>query len=509
MPFYSRQSSWLSPTLTANFSASGVLSVIPPLADDGISRIRFAKKKEPVIGNTKKLTLNDAVRYALRHNPEILRSIQQIRSIHGKLISTRAQLLPRLIATIALRDAPSSPVPPAFSEVSPADSSPTKLPSRHGVANRLSWNAQLSVQQLIFDGGGKLASMQAVKHQEAMSFFTLCGTIDSVIAQVKTAFFRVILNRTLVAVQERSVAVLENQLENQKRRYQVGTAPRLSVLQAQAATASAASTLVTVQNDLRISQHQLVKLLGMNYAGYAEIPLHVVGDLEVRFHTISPAESVREGLTRNSTLKAQREHVLSQVALVQEVLSGRYPKITLGGGYLIQDNARSYIGGWFCGLNGTWNILGGSGQVRQSKAQLKQSVISYNDNVRSVVASVQKNVANLRQAQEIIRSQQASVVQAMEALRLAREQCDSGIGTQLEVFDAKIKLLQSQAAVLQARFGYIQALAQYESILSLNTLHIEPRDLLTDKEKQRFDRAMVLDKTLPIVQAMRLSEYTP
>jgi len=496
MFFCSRQSNWLSPILVANCSVSTEFPVTSAPAHNGIPRVRLAKI-EKKLTNTKKFTINSAIQYALRHNPEILDSIQQIRSVHGKLISTRAQLLPRLGATSACQDIPSSLASSVFSETSRvADGSTIKLPGTQGRADHLSWNARLAVQQLIFDGGRSLAGMRAAKHQEYMSFFTLCSTIDNIIAQVKTAFFRVILNRTLVAIQEQSVVLLEDQLENQKKRYQVGVVQRLSVLQAQSAVATATSALAKIQNDSRTAQDQLVRLLGINYTKRAEIPFHVVGNLEVRCHTISPEESVRTGLTRSPTLKAQREHVLAQAASFREALSKRYPKITLGVGYLVQTNASAYLrkimGGWFCGLNGTWNFLDGS-EIVQSKAQLEQSIIRYDSNVRSVVASIQRNVADLQQAQETIGSQQTNVAEATETLRLACEQFDSGIGTQLEVFDAKIKLLQSQAAVLQARFCYIQALAQYASILSINTQHIELEDLLTKKEQRRFEKLKVLD----------------
>ncbi|WP_158404307.1 TolC family protein [Candidatus Xiphinematobacter sp. Idaho Grape] len=495
VPFCSRRSNRMSLASVANFSASGVLFVTPLLASDSVPHVRPDRIKKLGI-NPKLLTLNDAMRYALRHNPEILNSIQQIRSVHGKLISTRAQLLPRLVATSAFQDVPSS-ITNAFNEIPPVtDSSPMKFPSGRGTVNHFFWKTQLAAQQLVFDGGGSLAGMRAVKHQENMSFFTLRSTIDSVIAQVKTAFFRVILDRALVAVQEQSVALLEDQLESQKKHYQVGTVPKLDVLQAQAAVASAASTLVRVQNNLCISQHQLVKLLGMNYTKHAEIPFRVVGDLEVRFCAVSSEEAVRIGLARSPILKAQRECILSQAASVREAISNRYPKITLGGGYLVQNNTRSHprraTGGWFFGLNGTWNVFGGlnaySSEVIQSKALLEQSRIRYDNSARSVIASIQQSIADLRQAQEVIRSQQANVVQAAGTLRLAREQFDSGVGTQLEVFNAKIKLLQSQTAVLQARFGYIQALAQYEAMLSINTQYKETEALLTNKEQQHFEK---------------------
>ncbi len=486
----------LGNSASPNFPSS-LLPPVPtaPVPTASIPRIRVAKTTE-LSPHAPKLTLDGAVQYALSHNPDVLSAVEQIRLTQGQYISVRAQLLPQLVATGSFGgQSPilaNPPRPIHKLDIPGVDSTAFTT----GSANNYLWDIRIGVQQLVFDGGGALSATRAAHYVADKSYFALRSTIDNVIANVKIAFFQVILNRSLIVVQEQSVALLENQLEDQESRYQAGTVPKFNVLQAQVAVANAVPPLITARNNLRVSQYQLVKLLGMNYTGDpTQVPFNVIGDLTINFRKIIPEEAVRTGLTRNPSLKAQRQSILAQAANITASLSGFYPRITFGGGFLAQNNFNySNIGntveGWFFGLNGSWNIFDGLntyGQVVQAKAQLSQAKISYDNTVRTVILNIQQDISYLQQAQETIESQQASVIQATEALRLARERLDAGAGTQLDILNAQVALLQAQTTVLQAKFSYIQALAQYDAALSLSTRYVETfQDPLENKEKWRF-----------------------
>ncbi len=484
-----------------NFPTSLLPSVsTSPVPAASIPRIRIAKTTELETSHAPKLTLDSAVKFALAHNPDVLNSVEQIRITRGQYISIRAQLLPQLVATGSF--AGKSPIlvnPPRPKLNIPAltpDAAIDLGELTGSDLNNYAWNVQIGVQQLVFDGGGALSQTRAAQYLQDQSYFTLRSVIDRAISQVKIAFFQVILNRALIVVQEQSVSLLENQLEDQESRYQAGTVPKFNVLQAQVAVANAVPPLITARNNLRIAQYQLVKILGMNYQGDpTQIPFNVIGDLTVEFRKIIPDESIRIGLTRNPSLKAQRESILSQAASITAALSGYYPRITFGAGYIAQNNINfqnigNTVEGWFFGFNGSWNIfdgLGTYGRVTTAKAQLAQAKIGYDNSVRGVILEIQQDISYLQQAQETIESQQASVVQATEALRLARERLDAGAGTQLDVLNAQVALLQAQTTVLQAKFTYLQALAQYDAALSLSTQYVETfRDPLESKEKWRF-----------------------
>lgn len=460
-----------------------------------------AKQRNP---NVADMTIDEAVRIALKQNPAILDAVEQIRLNQGRVVQVRAQLIPQVNISSAYnqqgmnlasngRSGPSTltfPVP---------GGEPVVLKSGTPEIQNKTWNIQFAVTQLLFDGGRAISNTRAAIAAEQSAFFSLRATIDSIIAQVKTNFFQVVLNRALIVAQEQSVNLLQQQLQDQQNRYEAGTVPRFNVLQAEVALANAKPPLIQAQNAYRISLYQLVQLLGMDYPkGHpSEVPFNVIGALAYLPRKINTDQSIRVAIARNPSLKAQRQVILAQAANVDAQLAGYLPTINASGGYQVTNNLSTTsltntVEDWFFGATGSWAIWDGlatAGLVKQAKAQLEQAKINYDNSTREVILNVQQAISNLQQARETIDSQTASVVQGMEALRLAQERLDAGAGTQLDVLNAQVSLLQSQTFVLQARYDYIQALAQYDQALSLDTQYEDSfDDPLTRSEAKRFNK---------------------
>ena len=153
-------------------------------------------------------------------------------------------------------------------------------------------------------------------------------------------------------------------------------------------------------------------------------------------------------------------------------------------------------------MTGSWNIFDGLatvGATQAARASLQQSMINYDNSARGVELDVQRAVSNLIEAQEVIDSQRANVVQATEALRLSRERLDAGAGTQLDVLNAQVSLLQSQTTELEGTYRYVTALAEYNRVLSLDTVYADTYDdpMLEAKERRRNDLLNATDNPNP------------
>lgn len=464
-------------------------------SQETLKKLRAAAKGTEAPPAAKKMNLEEVVDFALRNNPDVLRAIEQIRLTSGQLISVRSQILPQITATSSYQFLDQSLAGPGANPLAPPPQ------------NRF-WNFQFGLSQLLFDSGAAVSGIISARNVEISSYFQLRKVIDDTIAAVKINFYQIILNRALIVAQEQSVALLESQLQDQINRYEAGTVPRFNVLQAEVALANAIPPLIQARNNLRISQFQLVRLIGLDYdqSNPALPPFDVVGDLNANFRKINTDESIRTALIRSPELKAQRQDILAQAANVNVQLAGYGPKISATAGYEWQNDPSfrdltQTLEGWFFGFQGSWNLFDGfltAGNVKQAKARLMQSKILYDNTVRSVILTVQEAISNLQQARETIDSQQASVAQATEALRLSRERLDAGAGTQLDVLNAQVSLLQAQTTLLQAKFSYIQALAQYDAALSLDTQWEEAfDDPLAAPEKRRFIKINAPDRPQP------------
>ena len=442
----------------------------------------------------KRFTIDDAIATALQKNPDILAAIQQIRLTSGQLITVRAAQLPTLNVNSGYGVESDTLVDPSY--------------TGQAIGQNQAWNVVIGINQSIWSGWKNQADFSAARLANESSFYALRQTIDQTVAQTKTIFYDVIFNRALIRVREESVAVLQTQLQDQQSRFEAGTVPRFNVLQAEVALANAIPPVIQARNALRISQFALVKQLGLDYpSDPSQVPFDVVGALDYDPIKIDLPKSVFTALARNPSLKIQRQNILISVEQVKAALSGFQPTLNATAGYQafnIPTAAQldEAANGLFFGVTGSWNIFDGLatvGATQTAKAALEQSKINYDNSARGVELEVQRAVSNLIEAQEVIDSQRANVVQATEALRLSRERLDAGAGTQLDVLNAQVSLLQSQTTELEGTYRYILALAEYNRVLSLDTVYADTYDdpMLTTRERRRNDLLNSTDNPNP------------
>jgi outer membrane protein TolC len=441
----------------------------------------IAKQRNPKVPDLK---IEDAIQTAIKQNPEILGAVQELNTSSGKFISIRSRIIPQISLN--------SNYGFTTREVNDVNFGGANI-------NSEAWSVNVEFSQLIYDGGAVVSGIRAALSDEQEAYYRLRGVIDNVISEVKINFFEVVLNRALIIANQQSVDLLAEQLKDQQNRYEAGTVPRFNVLQAEVALANAKPPLIQAQNNYRVSMYRLVRLLGIDYPpGFpSEVPFNIVGKLDYKPRTFNSDESVRIAVTRNPDLKAQRQLILGEAARVNQQIAGYLPQISASARQtnesdFLTNNLGDMVNGWFFGVKGSWAVWDGLltyGNVKSAKARMEQSKINYDNGVREVILQVQQAISKLLEARETVDSQEASVVQGVEALRLAQERLDAGAGTQLDVLNQQTSLLQSQTFLLQAYYSYIQGLAEYDRALSLDTRFQDIfDDPLTKPQAKRFNK---------------------
>jgi outer membrane protein TolC len=266
--------------------------------------------------------------------------------------------------------------------------------------------------------------------------------------------------------------VLQSQLQDQTNRFEAGTVPRFNVLQAQVALSNQIPQLITAQNNYRISELQLAKTLGLDFNPRRgdSAPLEAVGELVYIPRVIEIAQAIAVAKQNRPFLKQQKAIVLSNNSQVGVARSTYFPQINATAGEEFRsspltDNIRAARSGYIFGATGSWAIWDWGatfGRVKQAKAILEESKVTFDDDVRQVELEVQQAYSNLLQGKELIQSQEKNVEQATEALRLAQARLDAGAGTQLEVLDARLQLTTAQSTRLQALYTWNAAVAEFD-----------------------------------------------
>jgi outer membrane protein TolC len=502
---------------------------------------------------THPLTVDEAVQLALKQNPSILAQIQQLKVQKGLFFQAQSKLLPQLTmasnysqndnalspsvssrrANFDLLVVPSGSALPVSTLPANASLVPVSAFTGGGSSSsssqNQSWQVTLTVSQLVYDGGATIASRRAARINEDQAYYTLRDTIDTVVQTVRTQFYQILLDKALVQVQEESVNLLQSQLEDQKSRYEAGTVPQFNVLQAEGTLENQIPQLIAAQNNYFIAQVTLARTLGIPATRQytTNNPLPIVGELSYEPIQYDLGSALIAARANRPFLKAQRSSILANVENITVQASGYKPTITASVGWEQKNNPTTNdmsntLQGWFLGFQGSWNIFDGFltyGRVKQARAQLEQSKVTYDDSVRQVELEVATSVSNLRQGALTVDSAQTGVNVNLEALRLADERLAAGTGTQLDVLNAQQQLTTARSNLVSAYFTYLSAVFSYQLNTGTETKYNNvfddglarpstlTRDEATKAARSRYDSP--LDPGKPATQKAKRISLTP
>ncbi|MBV8899898.1 MAG: TolC family protein [Verrucomicrobia bacterium] len=480
--------------------------------------------------------MDEAVQLALRQNPSILQQVQALKLQRGVVLVAQSTLLPQLVMTgtysktdpallhtsgrTSTTSGPSldllavpagTSVPPTGGPL-PAGTATVPLNQIFGnVSSALAgptdtWVVQLYIQQTLWNGGADIAARRQARISEDAAYYQLRDTIDQIVANVRTQFDQILLDRALIQVQEESVNLLQSQLADQRSRFEAGTVPQFNVLQAETQLENQIPQLITARNNYRIAQLTLARTLGIpadqQYA--SDEPLPVAGMLTYSPIQYDLASALAVARASRPFLKVQRSNVLAGVENVTVQAAGFQPTITAQAGLEQRSDPTSTQltktrEGWFLGLSGSWNIFDGFrtyGNVKQARASLEQAKATFDDAVRQVELEVATAVSNLRNSQETIISTQKAIEEAREALRLSNERLAAGTGTQLDVLNAQTQLTTAETNFVQAEYNYSAYVIEFQ------------RSTATEiKYNNEFDSATARPSTLTAGEASKAAKF--
>ncbi len=456
----------------------------------GESDLGWSERGAPVF------RIDQAVITALKQNPAVLQTLEDLRRTKGVIIQISAEALPQIGPSFTWDwfDPNLNTINGLSSFSTPSGGptpTPTGTPSRMGVGgiknlrSDITYNIKVTGTQLVFNYG-TFRLIRGTFFQRDSAYFALRNAVDQTIATVKTQFYQVIVNRELIVVQEQSVNLLDSQLKDQQNRFEAGTVPRFNVLQAQVQLYNQIPQLIAAQNNYRISVLQLAKTLGLDFKPRREVtaPLRASGDLAYIPRKIDLPVAIEEGKRNRPFLKEQRANVLNQIQQVHVAIGSWLPNVNAnGGGEWLSNDFNSSFGdvskGWLTTVTGSWPIWDSGmawGKIQQQRALLSEQEITYDDDVRQVELEIQQAASNLLQNRESIQATEKNLESAAEAVRLAKARLDAGAGTQLDVLNAQVQLTTAQSTNLQALFGYISSLAEFDRATGAQSSYTETFD---------------------------------
>jgi outer membrane protein len=423
------------------------------------------------------LTLDECVKIALKQNPAVLKARQELERTRGLVMESRSGTMPRLSITgqYATSDQSSSQ-----NTSSNAAMQNSQTLSGIGPYQENPWVTQIEASQALYTGGRVSSSVRSARLADEIAGSRLRQAEADIIFEVRRAFYQVLLNTAQVNVREQSIKLLEQEVQDARKKLDSGTVPRFNVLRVEVEMANARPPLIRAQNGLRLSRESLVKLLALETAssntGFTE--MNFTGSLGYKHVDWQVGDALSKARAARPELAASKEQVDRATEQIAAAQAGYKPDIALFGNYGIGNTtpfateSDGTLSTWTAGVRASWPLFEGMftrAKVIQARAILEQAKLDLDDTKRNIELEVRRSYSDYLQALELIESQKKTVEQAEESLRLAEAQFRAGTGTQLDVLSAQTALTETRSNSIQALYEYNTAIANLERVTGTTT----------------------------------------
>ncbi len=398
----------------------------------------------------KVLTLGDAVVIALTNQPAIRRAQERVKAQGSVLGQAKSAYYPTISLNSSYRSTTQS------GTTSTSQSAFDSVTS----ATNLNWT--------VYDFGKREGSVQKQKDTLVARQFAEQTTVEEVVLNVKTAYYRYLQGKVLVRVREDTVKHREALVRQARGFFEVGTRPRIDVARAETNLFAAQADLIEAQNSMRIAWAELRNTMGLQNFSVRPLaeeallnkPIETLArELAIRKPVFSLKDARETAYSLRPELKdfdAQRKAQDSAIATARR---GHLPDILFNSSYGRRGNSRGSNDtfpmdvNWAVGFNVNVPIFNGfetSYQVKEAMGNYGE-IKALEDQTRQQIAlDVERSYLNLIGAGERIKATESAVRSAKENLDLSNGRYRVGVGSIIEITEAQVINTQAQTNHIQA-----------------------------------------------------------
>jgi multidrug efflux system outer membrane protein len=262
-----------------------------------------------------------------------------------------------------------------------------------------------------------------------------------------------------VEATRRALALREDGLALQKKRFDGGVISEYDYRQLEAETAAARAQLPPFEREREIQEAALSVLLGRTPREILEKSIsRVEKEQTIPLPAVVPSGLPSELLLRRPDLVEAEQRLIAANARVAVARSAMFPSIQLTG---FLGSEAQMLSALFSGPAGIWQLAaavaapifaGGrlEAATDAARAREQQALAGYQGAIQNAFREVRAALAAQRRAMEAFEAESARAAALETTLRLARLRYDNGLVSQLELIDAQRNLLAAEIARYEA-----------------------------------------------------------
>jgi outer membrane protein len=317
---------------------------------------------------------------------------------------------------------------------------------------------------LIFDFGGRAASVAAAKEALLAADWSHNAAIQNAVLETEKAFFNYCAARALLEADRTSLAEAEAHFRAAEEKHRAGLATNADVLQARTAYSEVKLSVLTVEGQVRITCGVLANAMGYPAHAFPEIgAIEPVRPQAALSETVDAL--VARALSGRPDLQAVRASVRRASAAATGVLSRMFPTVSLTG-YAARTRMEN-VPGRFDEAGGALLLqipLFGGFSRQADWAAARASADAAAEQARfaeqSVILQVVAAHSDWMTAEGRVLTSDDLVAGALQSEAVASGRYKEGVGSMLDLLTAQRALASARAEQINARLGWFTALAQ-------------------------------------------------
>ncbi len=401
---------------------------------------RTATARELGLAPGSTLAYERGLEISLTHNPAIATSRSRVEAARARVGQSRAGFFPSISTSANIRGNQSGGGGEPTADVDDSQ------------------GGSISASQLLFDFGKTSATIRQSAENLLAAELDLVIALNDLSFDFRQAYFSVLKNQELVAVNQETVRQFEKRLEQVKGFVEVGTRAKYDLTKAQVDLGNAQLNLVRAQTQLRNSRATLNKTLGL-----AE---------EAAFALVKPEPETGGAQEFNELLEfARKNHPQLQalayreraaVAAIDAAIADLYPQFSFSASFSYSGTLTPVGWSWVVGPIVNWLVFSGWSKTEALKervASLKESRANRANAEQQIYLDLSQSSSGLQDARERLRISRLTVQSAQENLELVQGRFTVGRASSVELTDAQVALANARGEFVQAEFDLQIALA--------------------------------------------------
>ena len=395
------------------------------------------------------LTLEDCIRIALAHSPQVINAQLGVQEAHVNLNLARSEFLPTVTAGASQGYTVSTPQGASTSD--------------HGDSS-VQAQAQLSISGVT----DKWRAVQIQSLQVEQAQLTLTNQTNLVARNVKKAYYALLSAQRAVDIRTKSRDLYQEQYDRSAEYYKQGLRPKMDVTTAEVNLNNEKLRLIRAQNQVKSASAGLANALGITTSRQLELAdVDTLEKVDISFD-----EAVQTAYeNRPDILSAKTNAQIGQMR-VNQAKAGYLPTLSFSAGFRKYDDSfrlDNEEGRLMVSLEiPIFNAFKTYNGVKQARLNLEKINNSNRSLLNDVFLEVQNAYISMQEAAESIPIAALNVEKAQENLGLAQGRYNEGIGDIIELKDAEVAYTDAELSLLTARYDYAAAVADLKQAMGTN-----------------------------------------